>query len=137
MPAIDSCEPQVIRAFEKARWIVEHQPFSLRLNAHERLFADLRLRRGTTTDRLVIVEVKCFADRQSQTEEFYQAVGQYLTYRTALTMLSFDIPLYLALPLQAYSRYFRKRLVQEVTKSAKIAVVVVDIQREEIVAWNR
>lgn len=87
MPAIDSCEPQMIRAFQKANWSIGDQPFAIRLaEKRDHVFADLRLINRSDNAQIVVIEVKCFPDSRSQLDEFYHAVGQYLVYRSALVL---------------------------------------------------
>lgn len=81
MPALDQCEPQVIRALQKAGWVVTHQPLQIRVSRNEAVYADLRLIQPAVKQTIIIVEVKCFAGKRSLLDEFYHAVGQYIVYR--------------------------------------------------------
>ena len=135
MPAVDQCEPQIIRALAKAGWEVVDRPIAIRYTAHERLYADLRLRNQHNSQAMIVVEVKCFDSTRSQIEEFYQAVGQYLTYRAAMKLADFPESLWLAVPTQAYTRFFRRHLVRSVVEDARIALILVDLDREEVAQW--
>lgn len=135
MPAIDQCEPQVIRAFQKQGWAVTHQPFPIRVVGEQGVLADLRLQHKTNETAIIVVEVKCFSQRRSILDEFYHAVGQYLLYRSALDLKGIDSPLYLSVPSAIYASFFSRKTVQRVINSAKIKVIVVDIEREEILSW--
>jgi hypothetical protein len=46
-----------------------------------------------------------------------------------------DIPLYLAVPLTAYGRLFSKQVVQATIQEISIRLIVVDIDREDVIQW--
>lgn len=119
MPAIDQCEPQVIRAFEKAGWIIINQPFTIRVAAHEGIIADLRLQSTITAEEIIVIEVKCFADERSWLDDFYRAVGQYLVYRNGTALLGLSSPLFLAIPNNVYETFFQRKMIQATIKDVK------------------
>jgi XisH protein len=135
MPAIDQCEPHIIKALEKAGWQVTHHPFPIRISRDEGVFADLRLRHRDNKRTIIVVEVKCFSEKRSLLDEFYHAVGQYLLYRNILTLSNIDVPLYLSVPSNIHSSFFRRKTIQAVVQDAKIRLIVVDMEQEEIVKW--
>jgi XisH protein len=67
--------------------------------------------------------------------EFYAAIGQYVTYREALSLLPEQSPLYLVVPSNVYAAFFQMQVIQSVLTTLKIKLILVDIQREEIVEW--
>ena len=136
MPASDQCEPQVIRAFEKAGWRVLQRQFIMRIRPDEFVYADLQVQNTLTTQAILIIEVKCFASRRSELDDFYHAVGQYLTYRALLTLKDISDELYLAVPEDFYQRFFARSIVQLVINDAKINIVRIDLAREEIAGWS-
>lgn len=137
MPAIDQCEPNVIRALEKLGWRVTDRPFPIRLSRDEGVYADLRLRSTDGQQSIIIVEVKCFSEKRSILDEFYHAVGQYLLYREALQLKNISVPLYLSVPRTIYDTFFARRMVQAVLKNANIKIMVVDIELEEVIQWTK
>lgn len=135
MPAIDDCEPQVIRALEKDGWQLDSRPYSIPL-MDTVVFADLLLRKTDTDAELLVVEVKCFPASRTPLEHFYQAVGQYQMYRLALKRLSLDIPIVLSIPQPIYETFVQVEAdAQAVLKDATIKVVVIDLESEEVVTW--
>jgi hypothetical protein len=60
MPAVDPCEPQIIRALAKAGWKVVARQILLRTAANEGVVVDLRFRHMSDQRRIMLVEVKCF-----------------------------------------------------------------------------
>jgi hypothetical protein len=104
MPALDSCEAQVLRALQKLGWIIHRKP--LILDTHERrVYADFSLQKRTngTQNQIIVVEVKCFVDPKYDLIEFYNAVGQYLFYRTLLSSNELPFAIYIAIPENVYS----------------------------------
>lgn len=137
MPAIDQCEEQVVRALEKSGWLVTHQPFAIRINKSRAgyVYADLRLRQKTDNQTIIVVEVKCFASTRTQLDEFYQAVGQYVSYRNALTINGMQLPVYLSVPSSVYTTFFQIPLIAAVVADIQIKLVVIDLEKEEITQW--
>jgi hypothetical protein len=133
MPAIDHCEPQVIRAFEKAGWAVIQRPLTIRLSRERRVYADLLLEHQA--QKIIIVEVKCFTSGQSTLDELYHAIGQYMVYQAGLDTLGYVQPLYLVLPLIIYESLSNLEAIRLILTRAKIKVIVVDLDREEITVW--
>ena len=136
MPAIDNCEPKVIRAARKAGWRVINRPFALQTGPDEGyVFADLRLKHMMTHLELIVIEVKCFASAKTVLDEFYQAVGQYQFYRKIIEVSDAPAPVYLTVPHHVYETFFQKRAVQALLEEAKIKLIVVNLETEEIVRW--
>lgn len=134
MPAIDSCEPQVVRALEKEGWTVIKHHVLLRLgDTDDFVLADLRLQKDAV--HIVVVEVKCFAKRPFEFAEFYQAVGLYLFYRNAMRLNELMEPLYLAIPVAAYQWFSELDAIQATLQDAKINLIVVDLELEEVLRW--
>jgi hypothetical protein len=136
MPALDRCEPQIIRALEKQNWLVTDKPFPIRLGQNKGyLYADLRLEHSERNQQVVIVEVKCFPKQRSQLDEFYHAIGQYQVYQNALIMREISLPLYLAIPHDVYEDFFDKDIIQATLQKIQVKLIVIDLRLEEVVKW--
>ena len=138
MPAIDQCEPAIVRALQRAGWLVTHQPYAIKTDRARSgvVFGDLRLQRNISdADAIVVVEVKCFADDKVFWSELYRAIGQYVVYRSALRLNQLSYPVYLALPVAAYRQHFRHDLLQSVIDDLSMNLIVVDLETEEIAQW--
>jgi hypothetical protein len=134
MPAVDQCEPQVIRALDKAGWQIMNRPYSIKLVGRRGyVFADLRLR--SHDQEIIVVEAKCFADPDGWLEELYRSIGQYMLYRNALRLRELPQSLYLTVPTRAYQQLFLLPAVQATVNEAKIKLIVIDLDREVIVSW--
>jgi hypothetical protein len=132
MPAIDSCQPEVIRALEKEGWHIL-QSFFVKLVGQRGIYADLHLSKAE--HQILIVEVKCFSGVATELSEFYQAVGQYLFYRNALALADIQSPIYLAVHKDIFDSLFQKPTIQATLNDAKINLVVVDLEKAEVTAW--
>jgi hypothetical protein len=138
MSALDSCEPQIIRALEKEGWQIQQKPFVLRSNIRT-VLADFSVKRSMngSTEQIVVLEVKCFTNPQSDLSEFYTAVGQYGLYREALNAIGLHYSLYLAIPDKAYERLTQDNFLEQTLKGFKVKMLLVDLESEEIVRWIR
>lgn len=134
MPAIDQCEPIVIRALQKEGWFVVDQPFVIKVE-REIVFVDLRLHERENNRDIIIVEVKCFSDARKQLETFYHSVGQVLYYRQLLRLQQNDTKLYLALPLSAYSSLLQRPAVKLLVDEYLIPIIVIDLENEVVTQW--
>ncbi|MDZ4764504.1 MAG: element excision factor XisH family protein [Chloroflexota bacterium] len=138
VPALDSCEPQVMRALEKAAWTILRAPYYLNV-AGLIFFADLRAQQIQTDNgrsrRIIVAEIKCFANETNDQDELYRAIGQYALYREALRMKGDDDELYLAVSEPAYQRLLRLHLVARVLHDLGVKLIVIDLEREVIFQW--
>ncbi len=139
MPARDKCEPQVIRALQKAGWnVVKHQ---VRIGIGQvkkakvgaSVYADLLLERNQ--QKILMIEVKCFLYERSYLDELYHAMGQYLIYQEGVEMRGLDEKLYLAIPFEVYLELTKQEGIRRAIKRAKIGLVLFDLAAEEIVEW--
>jgi hypothetical protein len=134
LSAIDACEAQVIRALQKDGWTIVSKPFAIRTNEHT-VYADCMLERkhNGQSELVIILEVKCFSNPQTDLQEFYTAVGQYQFYRAAVAANQATTPIYLATPFEAYLRLTKDNAVNIAISQGSIKLVVIDIVTEEVV----
>lgn len=132
MPRLDDCHDQVVNALEKAGWDVSPTPYLLRMG-NRRLYIDLYAESHRPDRRIIIVEVKCFANPNEEMNDLYTAVGQYLVYRGLLDQVGVTDPLYLAIPIDAYELFVQ--LAIPVVSTFRIKMVLVDLAREVIERW--
>ncbi|MCU0515150.1 MAG: hypothetical protein MUE40_21560, partial [Anaerolineae bacterium] len=127
MPVHDHCEPQIIRALEKAGWQIYPRQYALYLPGRRfPLIADIQAQKADAT--IIIVEVKCFTGEVLA--ELYTAFGQYLVYRSLLQLRRIQKTLYLAIPQLAYDTIFKDFGLQIAVENA-IKLLIVDLEREE------
>lgn len=101
-------------------------------------FADLAAERTLAAEkagRRIAVEIKTFQG-SSPVRDFEEALGQYTFYRELLSLAGSDYLLYLAVSEETYHRVFERKALREITERSKIALLVVDLGKEEIVRWR-
>jgi hypothetical protein len=135
MPQQDSCHEQVVRALEKEGWRIKPTQ-EQRYTPDRTVFIDIVATRGVngSTQQVLLVEVKCFTDRNSTTRELYIAFGQYILYRALLAELRDETPLYLAVPEDAYSLIFEQTAMRAV-RDNHVKMVIVNVVTETITQW--
>lgn len=137
MPAIDQCHHQIVHALEKAGWEVAPGPYTIPVSKGHVLHADIAAHQPSSTNgqaRIIVVEVKCFADRLAETNELYTAIGQYLVYQSLLQPKGLAHQLYLAVPQSAFEGVFQ-RMGMAAVENNRIQMIVVSLATEEIVQW--
>ncbi len=86
MPNFDSCHSQMVSALAKAGWQIETCTYYLQFEGFE-VYPDIRARQTNgKVEKIIVVEVKCFADEASYRDDLYRAIGQYLIYRNILSL---------------------------------------------------
>ena len=136
MPRLDECHEQVVHALENDGWQVDARPRRL-IHEVRLVFIDIQAAKGVNGRRqqILLAEVKCFPDRESTTQELYIAFGQYILYRALLAQEEIDLPLYLAVPLDAYEDIFDSTVMRTISDN-RIKLVIVNIETETISQWR-
>jgi hypothetical protein len=135
MPALDSCHENIVRALEKAGWTVEFAPYKLQVEQRT-AYVNLAVARNMNGSRqqMLLVEVKCFPDKNSTTRELYTSIGQYLVYCAMLIELDLPFPLYLAIPEVIFKEFFDAS-VMRVIADTQIKLAIVNLESEAVVQW--
>lgn len=117
-------------------WTVGTKPVTVRSDARK-IFIDAGASRQVngSIQQIMLIEIKCFPDRDSTTEELYIAIGQYIVYRAVLQDRQIDIPLYLAIPEDVYEEVFDST-IQRGMRDNKIKAIIVNLDTEVIAAWK-
>ncbi|MFM7172619.1 MAG: element excision factor XisH family protein [Caldilinea sp.] len=135
--AKDIIHSQVRRAIEKAGWTVTNDQYTVQF-AEFTMYADLAAERVIAAQRgkdKIAVEIKSFVKR-SAVQDMRDALGQYVMYRAYLEKIEPERKLYMATSSRAYRDIFSLKAVQFLVQQFNIPTIVVDIEREEVVAWN-
>ena len=85
-------------------------------------------------NRTIAVEVKSFIS-SSKVNEFHKAIGQFNDYFVALEEIDEKRVLFLAVPLDAYSTFFQKSIIQKALKRADVKIVVYNPEIRKIIKW--
>ncbi len=102
------------------------------------MFADLAAERPIAAERAgrkIVVEIKSFTGR-SPMRDFEQALGQYLVYKRWLALTEADRKLYLAISEPVYDRLFSRQAIRVIVESEGLNLLVVNLQREEVIVWT-
>lgn len=137
MAARDIFHDTVKRALEQEGWIITHDPLSLQVGGVE-MYIDLgaeQLIAAEKDSEKIAVEIKSFVS-VSAIYEFHLAIGQYRNYQLALSQEDPERVLYLAVPDDAYDRFFRLLFIQDALRYNEVRYLVYDVQAEVIVRWQ-
>ncbi len=126
----------VKRTLQNSGWTITDDPFTISFGRRT-AYADLgaeELLGAEREGRKIVVEIKSFI-AQSPLTELERALGQYLIYRSWLSRLDPSYTVYLALDERSYVNMFTDAAGQVLIEDYGIRLVVVSIEREEIVKW--
>lgn len=139
MPAKDIFHNHVKHALIKDDWIITHDPYWIKLiDSDINVYVDLAAERiiaAEKDEQKIAVEIKSFAGTSLMTD-FHQALGQFLDYRLALRDKEPERQLYLAIPIDVYNAFFRKRFIQTVCQEYHIPLLIFDPKTEDIRSWK-
>lgn len=136
MPAYDLIHNAVKNALIKDGWLITADPYVI-VYDDVRLFADLAAERTLSAQqgsRRIVVEIKGFAG-ESPIHQFEQALGQYIFYRQMLSETAPEFEIYLAITDSTYHTVFQRAAIRLMVESQNVALVLVNVDREEIVQW--
>lgn len=123
-------------ALEKEGWQITADPYEINVDdvdfeidlAAEQLLAAVR------ENQKIAVEIKSFIS-PSNVSDFHTALGQFLNYRDALTIIEPDRRLYLAVRVPIYESFFQRRFIMAAVLRYQLQLIVYDVQQEVIVQW--
>jgi XisH protein len=85
----------------------------------------------------IAVEVKSFLSK-SFMNNFHEAMGQYLDYKSALEDFEPERVVYLALPTHAYEHsLFKGRFIQKRLREEEAQLIIFDAVKNNIIEWIR
>ena len=137
MAARDIFHDAVKQALEKVGWRITHDPLSLQIGGVE-MYIDLGAEQLIAAEKegeKIAVEIKSFV-AVSAIYEFHLAIGQYRNYQLALMQEDPERVLYLAVPEDAYDRFFTLQFIQDALRYNAVRSLVYDAQAEVIVRWQ-
>lgn len=135
MPNQDRYHAIVLRCLQKGGWVIVKEQEFISIGTDDetnrRLYIDIKARRDDA--QLVLIEVKGL--ERSPVHELMELLGQYLIYQLALDYLSITIPLYIAIPQDAYQDILQHVLGQEMMARYNVPLLIFDPISEEIIQW--
>ncbi|MEQ9357716.1 XisH family protein [Coleofasciculus chthonoplastes] len=136
MPAKDVYHNVVKTALVKEGWTITADPYTIKYEELQ-LFADLGAGRTVIAQRHqqeIIVEIKSFIGR-SLIRDLENALGQYIIYRTLLSVTNPSYKVYLAISQDVYENFFGQVAIQLIVQQNQVALIVVNIEAEEVTQW--
>ncbi|NET52157.1 MAG: fatty-acid oxidation protein subunit alpha, partial [Merismopedia sp. SIO2A8] len=124
MSARDLFHQVVKTALQKDGWRVTNDPYPLQAGSFD-LAIDLGAEKVIAAERgkqKIAVEIKSFLG-PSKISEFYGALGQFITYRTALKSQDPDRTLYFAVPDDLYEGFFLMPFVQNLISENQLYLI--------------
>lgn len=137
MSARDFFHNAVRIALEKDGWAITHDPLRLKVDEIE-LYVDLaaeRILAAQKAGQKIAVEIKSFLGT-SDLSEFYIALGQTLTYRSALRRQQSERVLYLAISWDTYQDFFTRPFIQDILAEHQLKLLIFDPVKEEVLLWK-
>jgi len=134
--ARDIFHDAVRRALEKQNWTITADPLGVKfgdINFQVDLAAE-RILAADRGDEKIAVEIKSFLSPSAITD-FYAALGQFLSYRLALSNAEPERTLYLAVPLDTYESFFQLAFPHAAIEQYQLKLAVYDSAEEVITTW--
>ncbi len=137
MPAKDIYHDAVRNALIKDGWTITHDPYTITFGVR-RGYIDLGAEQPLAAEkdgRKIAVEIKSFIGISTMAD-LQQAVGQYVVYKSWLVRIEPERVLFMAVSDVTYEEVFRDVSAQVLVEDYGINLVVVNIEREEVVQWT-
>ena len=135
--AKDIIHNAVKNALIKDGWEITADPFVIEYEELQ-VYADLAAERPIAAERdgrKIAVEIKSFIGK-SKVQDLKVVLGQYEIYLWLLDAIEPERRLYLAVGSKAFQQFFNGKAVQLIMRKSRTALLVVDIEQEEIVLWT-
>ncbi|NEO29139.1 MAG: fatty-acid oxidation protein subunit alpha [Symploca sp. SIO3C6] len=136
MSARDLFHQVVKTALQKDGWRVTNDPYPLQAGSFD-LAIDLGAEKVIAAERgkqKIAVEIKSFLG-PSKISEFYGALGQFITYRTALKSQDPDRTLYFAVPDDLYEGFFLMPFVQNLISENQLYLITYNVDNKRLQKW--
>lgn len=138
MARLDIIHHAVKNALVKDGWLITDDPYIIEYE-EVTLYADLGAERMLAAEKVgsrIVVEVKSFL-HSSRIQDLKLALGQYNLYLSYLEVTAPDRKLYLAIADKIYVNFFVQKAIQLVIERFQLSLLVVNVDREEVVEWIR
>jgi XisH protein len=136
MPAKDVYHDAVKNALITDGWSILADPYKIKYKDAQ-LFADLAAEKPIAAEqngRKIVVEIKSFLS-PSPMRDFEMALGQYILYRSSIALTEPEYQVYLAIKESTYENFFKRDSIQDISKINQLFLIVVDMEKEEILKW--
>jgi hypothetical protein len=136
VPRKDRIHEAIRNALVKDGWTITDDPYRIEYEDAD-VYADLRVEKGADGEprrRVLVIEIKEFTG-PSPMNRLEEALGQYQVYRSYLRQTAPDEQLYLAVDKPSYDVLFSRRSFQRIVMDYALALLIVDVLREEVAEW--
>ena len=133
--AKDLYHDAVKTALIKDGWTIIEEGVNLQPDDNQSYFIDIMAERylfARKKKEWIIVEVKTFGGK-SDTYQLHSAIGQYITYHTALEYMALDITLYLAVPDIVYNGLLQSPFIQYLLNKYELLLMPFDPETKNLV----
>jgi len=134
--AKDLIHDMVREALKNDGWTITHEQYSIRYKTLK-LSVDLAAEQTLAAERAgrkIAVEVKSFLS-PSPVQDLKLAFGQYVIYLGVLEVTEPERKLYLAVAHTVYEEFLSQEAIELIRHRFQVAIVVIDITRQEVVRW--
>lgn len=137
MPAKDLYHDAMKNALSKDGWMITRDPLTIEYEEIQ-VYADMaatKLFAAERNARKIAVEVKSFIS-PSPVRDLEVALGQYIIYRSFLSLTDPERQVYLAIREEIFNSFFQCKAVQTIIEQNQILLIVIDTANEVIVRWT-
>ena len=136
--ARDLFHNNVREALLKEGWNITHDPLRIPIDGGSHMDIDMAAEIVFGAEKggeKIAVEVKSFVSK-SFMNNFHEAMGQYLDYKSALKDFDSERIVYLALPFHATQhRLYQGLFIQKRLREESAKVIIFDLIKNEILEW--
>lgn len=68
-------------------------------------------------------------------KDFELALGKYILYRNLINLTEPEYKIYLAIKESTYQNFFTRDSIKEIVQLNQILMIVVNVEKEEILQW--
>lgn len=137
LPAKDLYHDAMKNALSKDGWMITRDPLTIEYEEIQ-VYADMaatKLFAAERNARKIAVEVKSFIS-PSPVRDLEVALGQYIIYRSFLSLTDPERQVYLAIREEIFNSFFQFKAVQTIIEQNQILLIVIDTANEVIVRWT-
>ena len=136
MAAKDFFHNDVKNALINDGWTVTHDPFKLNVLGIKQSidFGAEKIIAAEKGSVKIAVEVKSFLE-DSFVYAFYNALGQFTSYRINLRKVEEDRIVFLAVPQKVFETYFQIEAIRETVQECQVKIIVFEPETKQITQW--
>ncbi len=120
----------------KENWTITNDPLFLQFGGVD-VYIDLgadKLIAAEKDNQKIAVEIKSFLNLSLLTD-FYNALGQFMSYRLILREQEPERILFLAIPVDIYNSFFQLLFTRIAIQDYQLKLIIYDSNNEVIVQW--